>query len=246
MKKTNILLITVLLLTLLSSRSGAQTAAQSNFDREDSIIEKLVGMALNGPLIKKTENLAVSSEYIYKKSKTMWLNNITAIGNLNEFSINPGSAPINGLGQSTQYPRYNVGIVVPLGIFINNPKQTKSDYYQYQAAVEQVNIEKQNIRLQVITLYEDYQLNKGLQELQEEIMNDYEVIHKKNEEKFQNGQLSLESYNASNNVHNGAKIRQATLLRDGEVLKARLSIMIGMDFQQALTMITNAQKDSGR
>ena len=116
---------------------------------QDSVVERLVTIAYENSRVKSVESNALQSEYEYRRSRTAWLNNIVVTGNVNEFSLNQDGSSADPLKQSTQYPRYNIGVVLPLGLFVNNRKQTKASYYRYESMVDQINVEKQTIRREV-------------------------------------------------------------------------------------------------
>src|SRR5690606_35646812 len=119
------------------------------------------------------------------RSKSAWLNNIVVAGNLNELSIKKqDNTTVDPLRQSTQYPRYNIGASIPLGLFINNGKQTKANFYRYESFRNQIDVEKQNIRSEVLLNYETYIYNKQLLALQQEVVQDAKMLMRKQEEKF--------------------------------------------------------------
>lgn len=202
--------------------------------RPDSIIEKLVAMAYENSRLRSVENTALSAEYEWRRSKTAILNNITIAGNVNEVSLKQSSATTDPLKQSTQYPRYNVGVVLPLGIFINNGKTTKANYYRYESMVDQVNIEKQAIRREIQVAYDNYSLNKQLLILQDEVLSDAELLRKSQEERFRNEEISLEVYLASNRAYNVERVKRLNLQHELTVMAAQLEQLIGMRIEDAL------------
>jgi outer membrane protein TolC len=206
----------------------------------DSIAEALVGFAMNHPTIKSAEYLAGFFEYSYKESKTTWMNNIVAQGNLNEFSIKEGSGS-DALKQSSQYPRYNFGVSIPLGIFVNNPKATKAALLKYRSTVEQVNVERQNIRFQVLAAWQDYLMNKRLQHLQDEVVHDYEIIYIKNKDAFSKGQVTLDAFNYSSMMYHNELTKQITIESAVHVSEAKIESLIGMSLAEAFNQI-NARK----
>ncbi len=223
---------------LMQGQTGVGVVNNRFVPKVDTIAEALVEMALkNAPSIRSAKNMAASSRYIYSRSKTTWLNNITAVGNLNEFTINPRPE------RNVFFPRYNFGVQLPLGIFFNNPKQTKVDYYQYKATEEQVDMEERAIRQQVLSLYQDYILSTKLKSIQIQIVNDYSILATKNEERFVAGQLTLEAYTNSNIQYYNAMTQQVTIERDIEVTKAKLEELIGMNLEQAIDQIVNGTTD---
>jgi len=201
----------------------------------DSLAEGLVALAMNNPSIRYDENLAQQFNYLYKASKTAWLNNIVAQGNLNEFSISdPSSAKTANL-----YPRYNFGISVPFGMFINNPKLTKSNYYKYQATISQVEVERRTVRKEVLISYHNYLMNKQLLALQQQVINDWHIIYIKNEQKFTKGEITLESFYSTTRIYNDELNKQVVLTAAIQDAEAQLEALIGMNLNDAIQMIND-------
>ena len=216
----------------VTPRTGVDTLGAEL--KPDSIIERLVAMAYESARMRSIENTTLSAEYEWRRSKTAILNNITIAGNVNEVSLKQSSATTDPLKQSTQYPRYNVGVVLPLGIFINNGKATKASYHRYESMVDQVNIEKQNIRREIQVSYDNYTLNKQLLILQDEILSDAELLRKSQEERFRNEEISLEAYLASNKAFNNERVKRLNLQHEVTVNAAQLEQLIGMKIEDAL------------
>jgi outer membrane protein TolC len=203
----------------------------------DSVAEGLVAMAMNNASIRSAENFATQFKYLYKGSKTQWMNNIILQGNLNEYSINQTNNT-DPLKQSTQYPRYNIGVLLPIGMFVNSPKQVKADYFKYQSTVDQIAVEKQNVRRDVLIYYQDYIMNKRLLSLHQEIVNDWHIIHLKNEQKFTNGEITLEAFSNSTKTYTEELNRDLTLTDAMKTAEARLEALIGMNVEDAIAMVT--------
>lgn len=199
----------------------------------DTVAEILVELAIaNSHHLKSAENVALSSKYNYSKSKTEWLDNISARGNLNEYTIDRKANNI-----VNQFPRYNFGVVIPLGIFVNSPKQAKVDYYNYQAREEDVKGIKSILRKSMLTLYQDYLMNLKMKNIQQQIVNDYKAISTGNETKFASGQMTLEAFAMSNLNYYNAVTKQANIDRDLEVAKVGIEEMIGLRLEDALFSI---------
>ncbi|MBS1603373.1 MAG: TolC family protein [Bacteroidetes bacterium] len=225
-------------LLLCAGSYGQSEKNASNYNPNvDSVAEALVAMAMNNPSIKSNINLAKQFQYLYKASKTSWLNNIAIQGNVNEFSFKNNNAN-DPLKASTQYPKYNFGVVIPFGMFINNPKQAKADYYKYQYALEQVNVEKQNVRREVLLNWNDYKMNKALLGQHQQLVNDWRIIHVRNEQKFSNGEISLEAFYNSTKTYTDELNKQENLNSALRATAAKLEALIGMNIEDALTQIS--------
>lgn len=230
-------LFIVLLLAFGAVQGFAQADSLGAPMKMDTIVERLVAMAYENARLSSVENTAASAEYEWRRSKTAILNNIVVAGNLNEISLKQSGGSADPLKQSTQYPRYNIGVVLPLGIFINNGKTTKANYYRYEAMVDQINMEKQSIRREIQVAYDNYVLAKQLLILQDEVLSDAELLRKSQEERFRNEEISLEAYLASNKAFNLERVKKLNLQHEVTVLAAQLEQLIGMKIEDALSQI---------
>lgn len=211
----------------------------------DAIARGLAEIAMKNSAVGKVGEANVkAAEYSYKAQQTAWLDNFRASGNLNEFTLkrtlggNTGDVP---LGRAF-WPRYNFGVGIPFGIFVNQPKQTKVQYYRYQAEVENVKAEKQNLGLQTMTLYYDYVRTQRLYELQEEAVQDALFAFTKTEEKFSKGEVALDVYTATSRRYNAERATKVSLERDLQVSKAQLEAVLGMPLETALQQVKSARR----
>ncbi len=218
------------------SQVATDTAARPG---ADFIAERLVDLAMKNPQISSSDNLAEQFKYSYRRTRSQWLDNIVLTGNLNEFSINQSGAAADPLKQSTQYPRYNVGVRLPVGMFINNGKEAKSMMHKYKSTQDDAQALRQAIRRQVLTVYEDYKMNTELTALQHEVLQDAKFLFAKTEEKFQKGEITLDVYTTANRLYNSEKVKAVALEHDLNVSIAQLEELIGMNLAVALKNITS-------
>src|SRR5690606_9126469 len=103
--------------------------------------EKLVQLAWkNHPTNEILRRQLTIAEYQVKRSAADWLNMITLQGNINEFNIQEQDAAV-----PVFLPRYNFGLLVPLGIFVGNPNDTKQNRQRVSIAQEEINAQKLEI-----------------------------------------------------------------------------------------------------
>ena len=153
----------VFLLSLVGLNSIGQnkiklTSESLNDPRIDSIIkQKLVELAMKNPAFTEADALVNSAGYELKRAKTSWLNTITVGGNVNEFVVN--NTTINGVAASTLYPKYNVGLNIPLGLFGRQEKNLSVEKIKlYQAQKEA----KTEMKKEVLIRYENYKEKRDL------------------------------------------------------------------------------------
>lgn len=212
----------------------------------DAVAKGLADIAMNNTNANKAAEANVKvAEYNYKAQQTAWLDNFRASGNLNEFTLGRTLGDDRYPGRAF-YPRYNFGVGFPLGIFVNHPKQTKAQYYRYQAEVEQLNAAKQNLGLETMTLYYNYVRTQRLYELQEEAVQDASFAFTKTEERFSKGEVDLEVYTATSRRHNTERATKVTLERDLQVAKAQLEAVLGMPLETALQQVRSGRRPGQR
>jgi outer membrane protein TolC len=206
----------------------------------DSIAEMLADIALQSPAVKSLEADTKSEEYTYRISKLSLLNNIAFSGNLNEFSIRGN--PNNTTGRNFLFPRYNLGIRIPVGDIVTYGANNKSNYYKYESQVEKLKDARQNIRVQVISAYQNYAATQKTLAFQQEILQDGLVALTKAEESFRNGELSLELYTNASRAFNNEQVREVGLTRDLKVQQAAIEALIGMPLHDAFNHIRATSK----
>src|ERR1700743_1891183 len=94
-----------------STSRNSQERVPTMPDTAGDIRDRLIQLAIQNPSVEIDDRNILVAEYGVKKAKTNILNQISLQGNLNEFSINQNNPYAN------LYPKYNVGVVVPLGLF---------------------------------------------------------------------------------------------------------------------------------
>ena len=210
---------------------------------DEKVAEGLVVLAMENPQIKSAENSSMQMKYSAARSKTAWLNQIAVSGNLNEISIKNFSGNTDPLRQNLLYPRYNVGVNLPVGLFINNRKQTLSDEYRYKSSTNEIAVVKQNIRHDVLVGYENYLMTQNLLSLQYAVLKSAEVLFLRTEDKFGKGEITLDAYTVANKSFVDEKVKTLTLERNLRVAEADLEALVGMRMSAALDRISGKKQE---
>jgi len=203
----------------------------------DTVLEALVKMALENPRIKSAQHSATQAEYFWRRDRTLIYNQISVSGNLNEYSIKGKNSSADPLRQSTVYPRYNIGVNIPIGLIANSKKLTAANFNLYQSRLEDVRVEQQTVRREVTILYEQYQMNEALMRLQLEVLDDARLVNDRNEQRFEAGEITLEAYSASVRAYNAEKVKQVNITFALSQTEAYLEELIGMKYKDALQQI---------
>lgn len=170
--------------------------------------ERLLQIAWkNGPLSKEAVLKAEIANYETKAATWSWLNDISAVGNLNEFTLNPND-PVQS--QRAQFfPRYNFGLRVSLGTFFLTPLKAKEARTKELVQVYEIDRRKLELREEVMglvqRLVEQYLVLKLRSRLSEDLL----IMYQESEKKFSAGQISIDQYRAASQAY---YIREETVI----------------------------------
>lgn len=198
--------------------------------------EKLVELAINNPQIKVLGIKKEITKYDENRAKAGWLNMLTAAGNLNEFTIKGSGGGTGTVNNNTLYPRYNFGIMVPLGNLISIPNEVKAAKANGRAFDQQIEGEKLTLKAAVLRAYEDYSANKQLYELQLPLLEDSYNHYKQVEQKFSGGDqgTAVEGLNDAYRIYNAEMVRKVNLEREVRQSKIALEAIIGTSLEEVL------------
>lgn len=191
--------------------------------------EKLVQLAWkNHPTNEIYRRDVVIAQYQVGKSAADWLDMITLQGNINEINIKSDpNVPVF-------LPRYNFGLIVPLGIFVKNPNETKQNKQKLAIAQEQVNAQKLEVRKVVLKAYNEYLLAEKVFKILSQQFSDTESNLKLIEQRFKRGETNFEVYTSSQAELNRASIAMLQADRDFKNAKLDLEQLIGVRLEDVM------------
>jgi len=195
----------------------------------DDFSEKLVQLAWkNHPA---NQSLLVDKEIAeinLTQARWSWLSQITASGNLNEYTISP-DPEVNVF-----FPRYNFGVLIPLGIFVSIPTEKKIVAENIEKSQLSINEQKLEIRRQVLIAYQNYLMQEQLFKLANDAVEDEYASFLVVEEKFSQGEASLDDYKAASKTYRAELERK--IIVNNELEKAILEIeaLIGLKLEEIL------------
>lgn len=197
-------------------------------DTSYAIEEKLVQLALQGPEMDRTFHLNKINEYQLKAAQNVWVNLLAFSINYNERSFASTASP-----QAYVYPKYNLGISIPLGTLISKTA-VKSAKESIEIGKDNTELTKRSIREQVITAYKQYLVYDKLIAMQSELINDEQTQLAQTEEKFRNGSVSIETYTAAQKNNNAELATLINLKLQQDLKKLELEKLIGVKLETVL------------
>ena len=195
----------------------------------DDFSERLVQLAWkNHPANKMVIRDREIAQISLTQQKWSWLNQISATGNLNEFTVNPDP------GNNILFPRYNFGVSVPLGIFLNTPTNTKIARNELEKADLAIKQQKLILRNQVLKAYQNYLMYEQIYRLKSDLTEDEYANFLTVEEKFQDGSVSLEDYKMASKVYVSEMEAQIMAKNQLENAKLEIELLIGINLEEIL------------
>jgi outer membrane protein TolC len=237
-KKQRIRLLVICILVSFCYNSNAQlqpaaVIADSTINGVDTsgltIEEKLVALALNGPLLKASDNQNKINEYQLKAAKNTWVNLLTLSANFNDQNVfTQSNQPANVV-----FPRYFFGLNIPLGTLLSRTT--------VKSAREQVEISKnnqtqlqRNTKADILSKYRQYKNLEDLIKIQIQTLDDEETAYVQAQEKFRNGLIPIELYNAAQKNYNNELAKKINLQMDQDLLKIEIERIIGATLENVI------------
>jgi outer membrane protein TolC len=212
----------------LISTAKAQSNAPNRVLSDTLIEERLVQLALQGPEIKRTTHQNKINEYQLKSAQNTWMNLLAFNVNYNEFSFAK-----NTTSTTYVYPRYNLGVSVPLGTLFSKTA-VKSAKENIQIGENNIELIKRDLRERVLTAYKEYKAYEQLIAIQSELANDVKTQLLQIEEKFRNGTATLDLYSTAQKNNNLESAALINLKLQQELKKLELEKLIGVKLETVL------------
>jgi outer membrane protein TolC len=235
-------LLLLILIALISNSIAAQvsrpqnnsTPLYSNASRDTiksgtEIREKLVQLAMQNPAFEISERRVSVANHELKRTKTKFLGNISGTVNYNEFSIKKQSSTVPNF-----YPRYNIGLNLPLDLFITRGQDVSIARENVGIAEATKKQQFQEVKAIVLTSYEDYLMHKQKLEFQNRVTQDVNLVYLTAEKDFSQGVITQTEYNTAFKLWSDEQSKKAEFQRNLNVAKIELEGLIGMSLEQAI------------
>lgn len=214
-------------LTLLMLNAPAASAQMSKF-RDSTIEDRLVALALQGPLFEKGEHQTKINDAQVKKAKGSYLN-LLSVSTI--YSFRNSSNDNNSVYLP---PGLNLGITIPLGLIFTKTsdiKIAKETRLLNLATQEQL---RREVKADVLFKYRQYQTFTQMVVIQSRIIDDEQAAVLQIEKKFREGKTSIEEYNASTKNLNNELANRLKLQLSVDEMKLQLEALIGRSLESVL------------
>jgi len=215
---------------ILFSNVKAQSGTSNLFhpDTTSAIEERLVQLAWQGPEVERVAHQSKIDEYELKAAQNMWMNLMAFNINYNEFTFSKNT-PVT----TYVYPRYNLGITIPLGTLFSRTS-VRSAKENVDIGKNNMELIKRTLRQEVLTAYKQYLAFGQLIAIQSELLNDVKTQLAQIEEKFRSGTSSIDAYNNAQKNNNLEAAALVNLKLQQDLKKLELEKLIGVRLESVL------------
>ena len=194
-------------------------------DSSITVEEKLVSLAMMGPLFSETEHLNKINEYQLKGAKNSWLNLLSISANYNDQTFAKQE-----IGPTIVYPKFFTGVTIPLGVLFSKTN--------IKAAKEQVYISKNRqdqlariIKVEVLSKYNQYKTFNQLIVNQREVVDDYQAAFLQAKQKFSDNLITIELHNTASKNFNDETAKLLNLQLQQSIIQLEIEKLIGVDLE---------------
>ncbi len=190
---------------------------------DDPYVQQLFEIASENNLeYKSLENTIIIAQTESAQTTWEWMNSIRAIGNINEYVINPERNQNNIL-----FPRYNFSLTVPLGIFTDQAANKKIAKEKTKFTENTAAMRINEIKQEIVVAYNNFTRTKELLERQRELTENEYSNYLILEEKFKNNDLELRELNQAQRTYNQEYFNQLSLQNEFNRIKLTLESLLG-------------------
>ncbi|HEV8082494.1 MAG TPA: TolC family protein [Chitinophagaceae bacterium] len=208
------------------SNRVAETSRQVE-DNEQEIKNRLVRLALKNPVFTSDDAAIEIAVLNRKKANSSWLNTVSIGGNINEFVINNSPAGVF-------YPKYNLGLFVPLDIYSRNKNERKVGDQNIIIANAAKDQRINEIKAETLTRYENYKEQKELVNLEKVSVDNNYSDYLAAQTNYADGSVTVD---VLNKIYQGYILEQfklVTLKKQLNVAIIQLEEIIGIPLSKAL------------
>ena len=215
---------------LNNPRPAAVKVVELSSLNQDSLIKiKLVRLASNNPVLVVADASIRIAETEFDRAKYSWLGSVSAGANINEFVINNSPA-------ASFFPKYNLGITIPLNIISKTKSEKK---IATQNIIINTENKKERLRVMktlVLSLYEEYKEKRELLRLQKIGMDDDYQAYLAAQKNYADGSIELDEMNRIYKSYVNEQGKLITKEKELNIAVIQIEELINMPLQLAIKL----------
>lgn len=209
-------------------RVGSTYHTNNDTSQLMDIREKLVQLALQNPNFEIADRRVSIADFQLKKANGEWLSVIVPSVNLNELTLRPKGTVAQFL------PLWNVAVAIPLNFYTQRKNEIKIARENLYIAEAEKNERYREIRVKVLSKYEDYLMYKETVDIQSRVTQDAYLNYRQKEQDFKDDFITVDEYNKAFQLYAEQQRRRVSDQRNLNVSKLEMEQMIGMPLDELL------------
>jgi archaellum component FlaF (FlaF/FlaG flagellin family) len=193
-----------------------------------TIEEKLVKLALNGPVYKTSFSQNKINEYRLRAEKNTWINLFTINTIYNNQTINQNN---NG---SFLFPGASFGLSIPLGTILSSKSRVNSARQQVAISAYTQEQLARDIKANILGKYKQYLNLSQLISIQTQTVDDEETAYLQAKEQFRNGLIKIDEYSTAQKLYNIELSKKLNFQLEQELLKLEIERTIGTTIESVI------------
>lgn len=213
--------------SLRKKPEASRPASERPAENDQDIKNRLVRLALQNPAFTADDAAIEIAVLNRKKANSSWLSSVTVGGNINEFVVNNTPA-------ANFYPKYNLGVLIPLDIYPRNKNERKvgdQNIIIAQAAKDQRTNE---IKAETLIRYENFKEQRELVNLEKVSVDNNYSDYLSSQDSYADGTITVD---ALNKIYQGYVVEQfklVTIKKQLNVAVIQLEEIIGASLSKAI------------
>ncbi|MEP7252217.1 MAG: TolC family protein [Ginsengibacter sp.] len=198
--------------SLRKKPEASRPVSERPAENDQDIKNRLVRLALQNPAFTADDAAIEIAVLNRKKANSSWLSSVTVGGNINEFVVNNTPA-------ANFYPKYNLGVLIPLDIYPRNKNERKvgdQNIIIAQAAKDQRTNE---IKAETLIRYENFKEQRELVNLEKVSVDNNYSDYLSSQDSYADGTITVD---VLNKIYQGYVVEQFKLV----TLKKQLNVAV--------------------
>ena len=215
--------------SLYRRKTDSIAAARHGILPDSAIENRLVALSLQAPRYDAAGhqiNMANSQLVLARRA---WFNLLTISANYNDQTFAKQQA-----NAAYVYPKYYFGLVIPIGLFFTMGPQIHTARESVKIAEDTREELARTLRMDVLSKYRTYKNYESLILLQNTIVIDNQAAVTQIEQKFRDGTVSIDQYNAANKAFSDEKAKLLNLQLAQDLVRLDIERMIGASLDSVI------------
>lgn len=216
--------------SLYRRKTDSMAAVRRGILPDSSIENRLVALALQAPRYDAAGHQINVANSQLMLARRAWFNLLTFSVNYNDQTFAHTTTSQYGY----VYPKYFFGLIIPVGLFFTMGPQIHAARENVKIAEDVREELARTIRMDVLTKYHTYKNYEALILLENTIVVDNQAAVSQIEQKFRDGTVSIDQYNAANKAFGDEKAKLLNLQLAQDLVRLDIERMIGTSFDSVI------------